>query len=76
MWKYIYVCCSCCPDSIHKLAIFVHKNKIYDVNICDFGSNADSCKKCVVEYYSLLKKHPELLSELNGPENPLRLISD
>ena len=76
MWKHIYVHCSCYPGSVRKLAIFVHENKVYDVNICDFGSCADSCKKCIVEYYSLLKEHPELLTEINSPDNPLHLKSD
>lgn len=73
MWRYILVSCTCNLNVTRKIGIFVHENKVYDVNICDFGNGSVECNKCVASYYKLLKDHPELLSETRDSKNPLRL---
>ncbi len=76
MWSYLYVVCPAEPSRIRKVPIFVYEDKIYAINICDFGNGSKICDSCISKAYSLLKENPELLRNVYTPDNPFRLGLD
>lgn len=73
MWITWYVACKLYAFSVQKIALFVVNGNVLDVNICDNGSNAMACQKCICKCYSLFKENPDLLNAPNAPEDPLYL---